>query len=29
MLARHTSLRSLGDAVASRPFTTTLLLRFA
>ena len=28
-LARHDTLRSLGDAVASRPFTTTLLLRFA
>jgi len=29
MLARHPSLKSLGDAVASRPFTTTLLLRLA
>mmetsp|Transcript_37218 Transcript_37218/g.94369 ORF Transcript_37218/g.94369 Transcript_37218/m.94369 type:complete len:253 (+) Transcript_37218:84-842(+) len=29
MLAQHNSLRSLGDAVASRPFTTALLLRFA
>ena len=28
-LARHETLRSLGDAVASRPFSTTLLLRFA
>ena len=28
-LARHETLRALGDAVASRPFSTTLLLRFA
>jgi len=29
ILAQHESLRSLGDAVASPPFTTTLLIRFA
>ena len=28
-LANHAALRALGDAVAGRPFTTTLLLRFA